>query len=287
MELSLLTLNLHTYQQHDGGTPWETMDAHEREVHILAEAITQQQIDVICFQEVGELKDAPMTHPYGMDPSNMAFRIAHRLQDWGHHYNMFQDWSHIGYGLWREGTAILSRYPMHYNYSTYVSHNRSKEQHLSRNVTMSCLDVPDFGFLHVANVHLNWWHHGFKEEFDTLCHIINRREHVGVRGGLLCGDFNAPAGGESYNYVVGNEEYVDQWVERYPDKFGEPTHRQDIDGWKHTPPQRIDYIFKKNGSPLTMKRMDLIFTGHFYPIVSDHYGYLAHYSLHVDQSVPV
>ena len=54
MEILLLTLNLHTYEQHPRHCPFITMHHHEQEVHIIAEAIAHLGIDIVCFQEVGE-----------------------------------------------------------------------------------------------------------------------------------------------------------------------------------------------------------------------------------------
>lgn len=280
MELSLLTLNLHTYQQHPCHCPFETMHRHEREVQIIAEAIAHLHIDVVCFQEVGEYLHDPVTRPYGESPSNMAFRICRRLRHWGLWYHIHQDWSHIGFYRWREGTAILSRYPMRHNYSAYVSCDHRKDNYMSRNITVSCIDVPGFGLLHVANVHLSWAHHGFYEEFENLKRLINSRLHFGVRGEIIAGDFNAPAGGQAYNHVVGHGEYVDQFHELHPHSFYEPSYRGQIDGWKNYPPSRIDYIFKRNGHPMWVQSMDIVFNGSFYPTVSDHFGYLARYRLY-------
>ncbi len=280
MELSLLTLNLHTYQQHPRDCPFDAMHQHEREVQIIAEAIAHLKIDLICFQEVGEYMHDPITHPYGESPSNMAFRICGKLRHWGLWYHIHQDWSHIGFGRWREGTAILSRYPMRHSDSAYVSWDRRKDNFLSRNVTVSCIEVPWFGLLHVANVHLSWAHHGFHEEFANLRRLIDSRRHFGVRGDLIAGDFNAPAGGQAYEHVVGNAEYVDQFNELHPQRFYEPSYRGQIDGWKNYPPCRIDYIFKRNGHPMQIESMDTIFNDHFYPTVSDHFGYLARYRLY-------
>lgn len=279
MELSLLTLNLHTYQQHPRHCPFETMHRHEREVHIIAEAAAHQNIDVICFQEVGEYLHDPIGHPYGESPSNMAYRICRKLRQWGHWYHIHQDWSHIGFQRWREGSAILSRYPLRHNYSDYVSHNRRKDHYMSRNVTLTCVDVPYFGLLHLANVHLSWAHHGFFEEYRNLRRLIESRRHFGVRADLIVGDFNAPAGEHAYNHIVGNAEYVDQFHELHPQRFYEPSYRGQIDGWKNHPPKRIDYIFKGNGQPLQVRAVDVIFNDHFYPTVSDHFGYLARYRL--------
>lgn len=279
MAFSLLTLNLHTYQQHPSHNCFETMHLHEREVHIIAEAVAQQGIDVICFQEVGEYRYDPLTHPYGEAPSNMAFRICRRLREWGHWFHIHQDWSHIGFQNWREGTAILSRHPMRHNYSAYVSNDSGRDNYMSRNVTVSCIDLPWFGLLHIANVHLSWAHHGFYQEYDRLKHLIASRRHFGVRGDLMVGDFNAPAGDHAYRHIVGNGEYVDQYHELHPRRFYEPTFRGQIDGWRHSPPRRIDYIFKRNGHPLRVREMTPIFNDAFYPSVSDHFGYLARFEL--------
>ena len=279
MELSLLTLNLHTYQQHPRHCCFDTMHQHEREVHIVAEAIAHLKIDVVCFQEVGEYLHDPVTQPYGESPSNMAFRICRKLRHWGHWYHSHQDWSHIGFHRWREGTAILSRYPMRHNYSAYVSTDRRKDHYMSRNVTVSCIDVPWFGLLHIANVHLSWAHHGFFDEYARLKHLIDSRRHFGVRADLIVGDFNAPAGEHAYNHIVGNAEYVDQFHELHPQHFYKPSYRGQIDGWKNSPPKRIDYIFKGNGQPLQVKSMEIIFNDDFYPVVSDHFGYFAKFEL--------
>ncbi|MBF0288363.1 MAG: endonuclease/exonuclease/phosphatase family protein [SAR324 cluster bacterium] len=275
MGFRLLTINLHTYQEHQCWSLWETVKAHDREARIISEAIAQQEVDIVCFQEVGESIYESITTPYGTTHSNMAYRIFLRLQSRGLHYNLFQDWSHVGFGIWREGTAILSKHPMYHNYSMYVSHNQNKDHFMSRNVTTSCIDVPRFGLLHVVNAHLNRAEHGGKEEFDAIRHLADSREHFGVRGGVLVGDFNTLPGTDAYHHMVYSTEYIDQWYEVAPHNFYEPTHRGKIAGWEHSDPARIDYIFKKNGSPLQIESIQLIFNNHFFPIVSDHYGYLA------------
>jgi maltose 6'-phosphate phosphatase len=73
---------------------------------------------------------------------------------------------------------------------------------------------------------------------------------------------------------------VDQFFELHPHRFYEPSYQGQIDGWKGYPPKRIDYIFKRNGSPMKIKAMAVIFNEHFYPIVSDHFGYLARYEMY-------
>lgn len=95
----------------------------------------------------------------------------------------------------------------------------------------------------------------------------------------MIGEFNSPSGESSYNPIVGNREYVDQFQELHPYRFYEPSYHSQIDGWKNSPPKRIDYIFKRNGNPIKIYSMEVIFKGNFYPIVSDHFGYLAKFQL--------
>jgi maltose 6'-phosphate phosphatase len=71
MELKILTLNLHTYQEHHGDL-WHVLQAHEREVYLISEAIVRENVDVLCFQEVGE---------YFHDPITRFFRIQHGIPD--------------------------------------------------------------------------------------------------------------------------------------------------------------------------------------------------------------
>lgn len=126
---------------------------------------------------------------------------------------------------------------------------------------------------------MNWGHHGFHDEFETLKWLIETRRHFGFRGELICGDFNAPAGEKEYQHVVGDEEYVDQFYIMHPYRFFEPTYRGKIHGWEQSEPKRIDYIFQRSGYPLQVKSFELIFNDHFFPMVSDHFGLLARFDL--------
>jgi maltose 6'-phosphate phosphatase len=281
MELKVLSLNLHTYQQHQGDI-WHVLQEHGREVYLIAEAIVRENIDVICFQEVGEHFHDRITTPYGFSESNMAFRIQRKIGEIsGRRFHLFQDWSHIGFGSWREGAAILSRYPMHHCESPWVTWNKDPRDLASRRITMCYLDIPWFGWVHIVNAHMNCLESGFKGDFDYLKRLIHRRRLHNERGTLLMGDFNAPAGEEAYRHIVWNGEFIDQWYDTNPCLFFEPSHVARAHGWEHRKePRRIDFIFKHIRSSLRIAEMRLIFNGCFYPIVSDHFGCLARFHLY-------
>ena len=59
----------------------------------------------------------------------------------------------------------------------------------------------------------------------------------------------------------------------------ESSYYGQIDGWRHGPPRRIDYVFKRNGAPLQVVSIDFIFNGYFYPVVSDHFGLFARFQM--------
>ena len=190
MELKVLTLNLHTYQEHHGDV-WHVLQEHGREVYLIAEAIVRENIDVICFQEVGEHFHDRITTPYGFSESNMAFRIQRKIGEISRrHFHLFQDWSHIGFGSWREGTAILSRYPMHHCDSPWVTWNKDPHDLASRRITMCYLEIPWFGWLRIVNAHMNCLEMGFKGDFDYLKLLIYQRHRHNERGILLMGEVN-------------------------------------------------------------------------------------------------
>jgi endonuclease/exonuclease/phosphatase family metal-dependent hydrolase len=145
------------------------LQEHEREVHLIADAIVREDIDLICFQEVGEHLHDHITRPYGFSESNMAFRIQKKIREMcGRHFHLFQDWSHIGFGRWREGTAILCRYPMYHCASPWVTRNKDTSHLASRQITMCHLEIPWFGWPHIVNAHMHRLEPGFKADFDYL-----------------------------------------------------------------------------------------------------------------------
>ena len=54
MELSLLTLNLHTYEQHPRHCSFDTMHQHEREVQIIADKRTPYRTLVEVLYTMGQ-----------------------------------------------------------------------------------------------------------------------------------------------------------------------------------------------------------------------------------------
>lgn len=257
--LKILTLNLHCYQE----------DNQDAKFSRIAQAIDDLDIDVVCLQEVGEL----WGDGNGDWDSNAARIIRDRLR---RHYHLWTDWSHLGFGQYREGIAVLSRYGFQATDASYVSASQDPHSIDSRKVVMVQIDVPYLGVVNVFSVHLSWMSGGFLDQFERLRSWANEKHGAQPAATFLCGDFNVAAGSEGYQAVVKTREYEDQFLAvTAPGPFtrvfrGEPAPAAGElahDG-------RIDYVWMHRASPLVAVAATELFTDRdFYGRVSDHVGY--------------
>ncbi len=257
--LKVLILNLHCYQEVQ----------QDKKFSLIAKAITEQAIDVVCFQEVAEY----WNHGQGDWPSNSANIINQRLKPPMH---LYTDWSHLGFDKYREGVAILSRYALQDTQSRYVSDSHDAYSIHSRKVVMARIDVPYLGNLQVFSAHLSWWEDGFQSQFQRLCDWANSQADESVSATLLCGDFNIAAGSIGYRQVVQGNQYEDQYLAANQQGLFEKIFRVNDAHWGNllADDYRIDYIFMNKSSRLRVTSARVIFTDWDYGQVSDHCGYL-------------
>lgn len=258
-QLKVLTLNLHCYQE-------ENQDA---KLTTIASAINELDIDIVCLQEVAE----NWNDGQGDWESNSARIINERLTE---PFHLHHDWSHLGFDKYREGVAILSRYPLSNQDSGYVSDSQDKYDINSRKVVTARISVPYIGFINVFSAHLSWLEYGFQEQFHRLREWAANTKTDDIKATLLCGDFNITADSNGYKQVVASREYEDQYLA--VDKQGVfnkifkvyDAHWQDLLADDY----RIDYIFMHKKSQLRATSAKVIFTDEDYGRVSDHCGYL-------------
>lgn len=255
--LKVLTLNLHCYQE-------ENQDA---KLSTIARAINDLDIDIVCLQEVAE----PWEGGTSAHEVNTAKLIRERLN---HYYHLVSDWSHRGFGVYREGCAILSRHEVVAGDSGYISSNRDVNSINARKIVMAQINVPFIGLVNVYSAHLSWWKDGFREQFENLRTWANEKHSRNIAATLLLGDFNAKTGSEGYLLATGSNEFEDQFLKAQQAVSGAansagPTEIPN-DG-------RIDFIFLKKTSALDVKASRALFTETDYGRVSDHEGYYAEF----------
>jgi maltose 6'-phosphate phosphatase len=257
--LKILILNLHCYQEADQDAKFST----------IARAIDELDVDVACFQEVAEL----WNDGRGDWPSNSARIIGSRLKK---PYHLYTDWSHLGFNKYREGVAILSRFPLLHPESRYVSASEDPYNIHARKVVMAGIEVPHIGRLNIFSAHLSWWEDGFQDQFDRLREWAGSRHSDQMIGTLLCGDFNIAAGSKGYRHVIASGEYEDQFLAANGHGAATNICRVDDPHWSHylADDYRIDYIFMNKNSDLSATSGRVLFTPEDYGQVSDHCGYL-------------
>ncbi len=264
--LSILTLNLHCYQEND----------QDEKFARIAGAINDLNVDIICLQEVCE----NWNHGQGDWKSNSARIIKERLKkSYYLSYHLYTDWSHIGFGKYREGVAILSKYKFRVKNSGYVSSIRDIGSIHSRKVVMAQVHVPYLGLVNVYSVHLSWWDDGFREQFDNLRKWADWESGDDVVATFLCGDFNIKAGSQGYAFVVASKRYDDQFLEVTSEAVFHRIFRQLRPEWEKdlVGDHRIDFIFKDKRSKLKVVSSRVLFTDCDYGRVSDHSGYFAEF----------
>lgn len=257
--LAVMILNLHCYQE----------DNQDFKFSQIAKAINEQEADIVCLQEVAEY----WNNGAGDWASNAARIINERLPK---PYHLFTDWSHLGFDKYREGVAILSRFPLVEKESRYVSESHDPYSIHSRKVVMAQVELPYLGLINIFSAHLSWIEDGFKDQFDRLSEWAESRQSDKVKATLLCGDFNIAAGSEGYRLVVDTHRYDDQFLAANSPGVFEKVFKVNDPHWQNylADDYRIDFIFAHNTSELKVTSGSVLFTEQDYGQVSDHCGYL-------------
>lgn len=257
--LRVLALNLHCYQEPD----------QQHKFRLIARAIDELQVDVVCLQEVGENWNGGA----GDWGSNSARIINEHLR---RPYQLATDWSHLGFDRYREGVAVLSRHPILRQESRYVSASGDPYSIHARRAVLAQLNVPSLGRVNVFSTHLSWWKDGFAEQFGNLRDWARDAHTRHVKATLLCGDFNAEAGSRGYELVLDSGEYDDTFLAATrPHAFTEVFRRRTANWRDHLrDDHRIDYLFMRRASGLRVDSAREVFTEHDFGRVSDHIGYM-------------
>ena len=258
-QLKVLILNLHCYQEENQDEKFTT----------IAKTIDELKIDIVCLQEVAEY----WNDGHGDWESNSAKIINDRLSE---PFYIHHDWSHLGFDQYREGVALLSRFPLSNHDSGYVSDSHDVYDINSRKVVTARIYVPYIGFINVFSAHLSWLEGGFQEQFQRLSEWAQNCKDDDIKATLLCGDFNITAGSNGYELVVNSDEYEDQYLAVNKQGVFDKIFKVNDEHWQSllADDYRIDYIFMNKNSKIKATSAKVIFTDQDYGRVSDHCGYL-------------
>ncbi|WP_054954906.1 endonuclease/exonuclease/phosphatase family protein [Paenibacillus dakarensis] len=272
--MKIMTLNTHAWQEEN------QMD----KIKQLADFINKHQIDVISLQEVNQSMDEEpvslpeLSHYYSADPNtvikrdNYAYVLQKELKA-----SYYWTWipTHVGFVTYDEGLAILSRTPISNSINEYVSRLRDYRNYRTRKILGIQTEIQGRAAWFV-NGHYNWWNDEdpFKGQWDETERILKDLKHTPL---FIMGDLNnvAEIRDEGYDYVI-SKGWHDLYMNAESRDEG-ATVVKAIAGWEDNKrPLRIDYIFSSH--PVQVKSSAVVMNGKNGPVVSDHFGVMAHIS---------
>ncbi|MCA1055916.1 endonuclease/exonuclease/phosphatase family protein [Rossellomorea aquimaris] len=256
--MKLLTLNCHSWQE----------DNQREKLSILAHSIAEKSYDVIALQEVSQLIESETVSGI-VKQDNFALALLAELEGLGvTDYRLVWDFAHIGYDVYEEGVALLTRHDVVEEHSFFISKSHDQSYWKTRKIvgaTISYNGRP----LTFYSCHLGWWQdeeEPFSFQADSLLEQVTSESPY-----FLMGDFNnnAHIRGEGYDYLL-SKGIVDTYdLARDCDEG--VTVEGKIAGWDENKVDlRIDLILANERFDVLSSKV--IFNGKNKPVVSDHYG---------------
>lgn len=268
-DMKFVSLNTHSWMEEDP----------QNKLKETAEFIISQEVDVIALQEINQTinaEEAVVDSYYcqfenqtiHVKKDNYARELILYLKEKGYDYYWSWSCSHIGYDIYDEGSAILSKYPFEAE-SLLVSPMDDPADYHTRQILLAHFNKLPQPLI-VASCHFSWWSinkdEGFFYEWQQLMARLKMFSHQV----LLLGDFNAPAHLKNEGYYLVNETFTDVF-ELAKEKQGSFTVNEKIDGWADNEEKlRIDFGFVLK--PMDVLSYQVIFNDIIGPIVSDHFG---------------
>lgn len=276
-ELTILTLNMHTYQETD----------QDAKLDLIVQAIARLDIDLIALQENAQNRYAAVVTNIGgvsIKDDNMTLILQQRLQEnYGLDFYFTWAWAHYGWTEWEEGLAVLSRTPLTDTTNFYISTSKSVSDIASRKVVCARTDIPRLGdTIEMASVHTHWM--TSLADTEPRSQVSKVRDFMEYRLtasdlGLVAGDYNSqptesdPRWSLGYLTMVSNSLYLDTFLEYQPAANNMPENSI-YDTVKGDYPGRIDYIFMRTNSLYQVLSSQIVFKAGLLGQVSDHFGVL-------------
>lgn len=269
--MKVMTLNTHSWMEDDP----------EKKFAQLVKFLAQESCDLICLQEVNQLLDSPLAEKIpgyvavsgspAIHEDNYALLLVQSLRKHGLTFHWSWAYNHIGYDIYQEGVAILSRTTL-VPATVQVSASDDETDFRTRRVLLAETTVAGRVY-RLASLHLSWWDKGFQGEWRLLQNALADSDLPLI----LAGDFNNPTSGPGYEHILDSPlGLVDSHLVAQHSQ-GDHTIQADIDGWEGNARNlKVDHIFVSQGTQVT--RSSVVCDGQDTPRVSDHFGLLVEMS---------
>ncbi|SDZ17002.1 endonuclease/exonuclease/phosphatase family protein [Bacillus sp. 166amftsu] len=256
--MKLLTLNCHSWQEEN----------QIEKIRHLAKTIQEEDYDVIALQEVSQSIKAQNVCG-NKKKDNYGLVLLAELEKLGlRNYNIVWDFSHIGYDIYEEGLAIITKHPIVKQSSFFISESKDISYWKARKIVSVTISYKGKNIT-LYSCHLGWWNdeeEPFQDQVDCLIKNVNGNELS-----FLMGDFNnnARLQGEGYDYLM-QKGFYDTYELALKKDEG-TTVQGKIAGWDENKQNlRIDLIL--SNKPTTVLSSKVIFNGVNRNVISDHFG---------------
>ncbi|WP_025730206.1 endonuclease/exonuclease/phosphatase family protein [Atopobacter phocae] len=256
--MKLLTLNVHAWMEEN----------QLSKMGKIAETIALKQYDVIALQEVNQSIDSPIIQN-DLKKDNFGLLLQEKINALSpSKYDYVWSNSHIGYSVYDEGIAILTKLPVKDIDSFYCSTSQDVHSIHSRKIVGVTVSYND-ELIDIYSCHINLPDTPGEHQIDNIEHILYRNENRHLK--ILMGDFNVDAFSNPVAYEAIKEIGLWDSYELAILQDEGITVPANIDGWQdHLNGKRLDYIFLSQRRSVQSSRV--IFNGVNESVVSDHYG---------------
>ncbi|XMB72915.1 endonuclease/exonuclease/phosphatase family protein [Mycoplasmatota bacterium WC30] len=251
MKLKLLTLNLHCFAEQN----------IEQNQKLVAEMIIKYDVDIVFLQEVAQTMNLPIIKD-NIKENNYGYMIQQELSGQGYIYNYYYEPIKESFGSNDEGLGIISKKPLKFLSSKYISKTIDYGNWKTRKVLAYELET-DSKKIALATTHFGWsdGYEVFEEQFT-----LATEDFINIDLVILAGDFNIVSDSKEYKYITKNG-WNDVFYKN-PDFKNTPTFRGDEDTMRRQ--VKIDYIMTNKEVELLNQKILFIEDR-----VSDHYGVFA------------
>ncbi|PKG25331.1 endonuclease/exonuclease/phosphatase family protein [Niallia nealsonii] len=256
--MKLLTLNCHSWQE----------DNQIEKIQYLANTIKEEAYDVIALQEVSQLIESTIVKE-SIKQDNFGHILLQELKKLGvTDYSFIWSFSHIGFEIYEEGLAILTKHPIIEDYSFFITNGTDTSYWKTRKIIGAKINYHN-NPISFYSCHMGWWkdeEEPFKQQFNSLLQQVDKNGLF-----FLLGDFNnsATSKEEGYDYMLSQHLYDTYTLAA--EKDNGITVKGKIAGWDTNKQDlRIDLIMANQ--PVPVEYSHVIFNDSNRSVISDHYG---------------
>ncbi len=257
--MRLLTLNCHSWQEKE----------QLKKIHYLAKIIVEKDYDVITLQEASQTILSKNVYD-NIKEDNYGLLLREEIKKLGgKEYNLVWDYSHIGYDIYEEGSAILTKHKVVDSESFYISQSHSKDFWKTRKIVKATVEFEGEN-IDFYSCHMGWWKDEV-ESFDKQVEALLSPSKESNNRSFFMGDFNNNAfiRNEGYDFLK-NNGLIDTYNLAEIKDSG-ITVKGNIAGWDGNKEElRIDIIFTNKETKVFESKV--IFNGINKEIISDHFG---------------